>query len=147
MTSKKKKAKRAAYFAQQIFGRTPPSPQSSSPLQPPTSPLQNIGMASRRDSSPLRRSEPIPRGPRGSGADGCYFTSTSWKPPRDYPGRRRSRSRSRSRSPGGDRRRFVERDDPYDYGKDARPRAAETYRPRYEDTPTRPLIRDPRREY
>ncbi|KAE9371947.1 hypothetical protein N431DRAFT_234062 [Stipitochalara longipes BDJ] len=97
-------------------------------------------MASRRDSSPSRYSPHIPRGPRGSGGDASYFQSDSWKPPRDY----QDRPRSRSRSPGSDRRRPSERDDPYEYGKEVRRRANENYRPRYDDTPTRSSIKDPR---
>ena len=147
MTSKKqqKRAAKAAHLAQQIFGRTPSSPPSSSPPQPHASPpLQ--AMASRRDSSPPHRStrpEYIPTGPRGSGGDATYFTSRSWQAPRDYQDRRRSRSRSRSRSPDIDRRR-IERENE-EYRREVRIRTSENYRPQYDDTPTRSSIKDSRR--
>jgi hypothetical protein len=142
MTSKKKKARREyiRQLTEEIFSRRAASttqPRSSSPLQT---------MSFRRDSPP-QRGRPVspPRGPR-SDHTGIHFSSATWKPAREYGERHRERSLSRSRSPSRDRRRPSERDDSYDYREDVRVRGTECYRPRYDDTPTRPSLKDYRRE-
>jgi hypothetical protein len=147
MSSQKKKARRAysRQLAKEVFSRSAPSTAESPSSSPPST------MSLQRDSSPQRGRPVSPlRGPSGDHSR-FNFTSSTWKPPREYGGRHRLRSRSRSRSPSlspsSDRRRLSERDEAYDYAMETRRRESENYRPRYDDdAPARPPMNNSRRE-